>query len=46
MKGITATSPPLTLAPGKHTLAVTAKSADDAESETKVCTTTVEVSTP
>jgi hypothetical protein len=46
MKEITATSPPLTLAPGKHVLAVTAKSADDAESETKVCTTTVDVSAP
>jgi hypothetical protein len=46
VKGITATSPPLTLAPGKHVLAVTAKSADDAESETKVCTTTVDVSAP
>jgi hypothetical protein len=46
VKGITATSPPLTLAPGKHTLAVTAKSADDAESETNVCTTTVDVSAP
>ena len=44
MKGITATSPPLTLTPGKHTLAVTARSADDAESETNVCTTTVDVS--
>jgi hypothetical protein len=46
VKGITATSPPLVLAPGKHVLAVTARSADDAESETKVCTTTVEVSAP
>jgi hypothetical protein len=46
VKGITATSPPLTLGPGKHILAVTAKSADDAESETKVCTTTVDVSAP
>jgi hypothetical protein len=44
MKGITATSPALTLAPGKHTLAVTARSADDAESETNVCTTTIDVS--
>jgi hypothetical protein len=46
MKGITATSPPLALAPGKHILAVTARSADDAESETKVCTTTIEVKAP
>jgi len=46
VKGITATSPPLALAPGKHVLAVTARSADDAESETKVCTTTVDVSAP
>jgi len=46
VKGITATSPPLALAPGKHILAVTARSADDAESETKVCTTTVDVSAP
>lgn len=44
MKGITATSPPLALAPGKHTLAVTARSADDAESETNVCTTMIDVS--
>ena len=43
MKGITATSPPLALTPGKHVLAVTARSADDAESETKVCTTTIDV---
>jgi hypothetical protein len=46
VKGITGASPPLPLFPGKHVLAVTARSADDAESETNVCTTTVDVSTP
>jgi hypothetical protein len=46
VKGITGTSQPLALDPGKHVLAVTAESADNAESETKVCTTTIYVSSP
>jgi hypothetical protein len=43
IKGITGSSRPLPLVPGKHVLAVTARAGDDAESETNVCTTTVYV---
>jgi hypothetical protein len=46
IKGITVSSPPLPLVPGKHVLAVSARSANDAESETNVCTTKVQVHGP
>jgi hypothetical protein len=43
VQGISVTSPPLPFAPGKHTIAVTAQSADGAESGTNVCTVTFNV---
>jgi hypothetical protein len=43
VKGISVTSPPLPFAPGKHTVAVTAQSADGAESGTNVCTVTFDI---
>ena len=46
VEGITGSSQPLPLVPGKHVLAVTAQSDNDAESETNVCTTTVYVRGP
>ncbi len=43
VKGITGTSPPVPLAAGKHTLAVTAESAEGTESDSSACAATVKV---
>jgi hypothetical protein len=43
VKGITGTSPPVPLSAGKHTLAVTAESAEGTESDSSACATTVKV---
>ncbi len=43
VRGISVTSPPLPFAPGKHILAVTAQSADGAESPTDACKTTLKI---
>ena len=43
VKGITGTSPPVPLSAGKHTLAVSAESAEGTESDSSACTTTVKV---
>jgi len=43
IKGITGISEPLLLPAGKHLLAVTAESADGAESDAHACSTTVDI---
>jgi hypothetical protein len=43
VKGITGISQPLLLPAGKHLLAVTAESADGAESDSGACSTTIEI---
>jgi hypothetical protein len=43
VKGISGTSPHVPLGAGKHTLAVTAESAEGTESDSSACTTTVKV---